>query len=340
MRDGNGNPLGACANNPSASCAPVVQYDPVALTVTLSNPNPKGLQGWISQGQLYKVDVTIPPAGALSGGLRAIDGQTLEEPVEVAFMVSAPVGPPMCTQDSDCIDAAKPHCDVANNVCVPPVISFCDDIQPIFVAKCSAGFCHGAPAAAPSPSGGGVQPAQGLILDTSIGLANTAIGRVSNESNTGALAGREMPPGRNFGVNMPLVDQGQPGKGGDPGNSWLLYKLMLAPPAASGDKCRACGPGPTCLGTANAPGGDGGTSAAGCNACTPQPPLTPQAGMSDAEREILKDYVLGREMPYPTFPGGVPQNMVNDNPTLTLAQLERVRLWIQQGAPVPQCTCQ
>ena len=56
-------------------------------------------------------------------------------------------------------------------------------------------------------------------------------------------------------------------------------------------------------------------------------------GISDAERATLSNYILGREMPFPP-PSGTPLQDTND--PLTLDELERMSLWIAQGAPTPQ----
>jgi hypothetical protein len=56
--------------------------------------------------------------------------------------------------------------------------------------------------------------------------------------------------------------------------------------------------------------------------------------MPEAERLTLAQYILGREMPFPV-------NVAHPDPTanLTLDELERVSLWIAQGAhSVPTCS--
>ncbi len=55
------------------------------------------------------------------------------------------------------------------------------------------------------------------------------------------------------------------------------------------------------------------------------------------ERTILSDFILGREMPYPNIG---PNGPTNGNPGFTFDELERVRLWIAQGAKIPtECVC-
>src|SRR5581483_4492162 len=58
-------------------------------------------------------------------------------------------------------------------------------------------------------------------LDTADGIIHTALGHVSQQSNTGARAGTPSAPGRDFGIDMPIIDPG------NPGNSYLVYKMLL-----------------------------------------------------------------------------------------------------------------
>jgi hypothetical protein len=61
----------------------------------------------------------------------------------------------------------------------------------------------------------------------------------------------------------------------------------------------------------------------------------------EAERAILSDYVLGREMPYPYLPElYVPTPLAPDTSAVTpldFQQREQIRLWIAQGAEVREC---
>ena len=184
-------------------------------------------------------------------------------------------------------------------------VRFCNDVFPIFTVHCSAGICHGTPEQ-------GNAPASGLVLSTSLGIAKTAIGRVAQGSNTGGVAGRPESPGHLFGVDMPIIAPGSPA------NSWLMYKMLLSVPRPDGT----------------------GTPAVR-NRCFPDvdhpnPPVDPFGGappstapfrrLDDVERGRLSDLVLGNAMPYPS-----PDN------TITFAELERVRVWIEQGAEVDDC---
>ena len=184
-------------------------------------------------------------------------------------------------------------------------VRFCNDVFPIFTEHCSAGICHGAPEQ-------GNAPAAGLLLSTSLGVAKTAIGRVAQGANTGAASGRAESPGHLFGVDMPIIAPGSPA------NSWLMYKMLLSVPRADDAGLPAvrkrCFP----------------------NRDKPNPPSDPFGGnppssapflrLDDAERARLSDLVLGNAMPYPS-----PDN------TISFAELERVRVWIEQGAEVDDC---
>ncbi|AKU99384.1 hypothetical protein AKJ09_06048 [Labilithrix luteola] len=264
-----------------ASLSPVVVYDPVARTVTLAPPTTP----WLTKGQSYTLILGIPQGDSDSGGVRAIDGATLAEDQTriIGFFVGEPNG----------VGIGE------------PTIDLCRDVLPIFVAKCSAPSCHGSSQAA----------AASLVLDSSSGIEFTARGRVAQGSNTGALFGTPTPPGRLFGIDMPIIDPG------NPGNSWLQYKVEIAnePPNPLPAPRVTCPGAPTTAAPA------------------PYEPLvsTPHAP-SEAERTVLDNYVLGQVMPYPTLQ---PLSSYGDQP-LTFEERERIRLWISQlrsGQPLPEC---
>jgi hypothetical protein len=152
----------------------------------------------------------------------------------------------------------------------------------------------------------------GLILDTAEGVARTARGKPAQGSNTGPRAGLGMKQEKHFGVDMPVIDPG------DPGNSWLMYKLLLAVPPASSQPSIRCGVGPVPF--------SGLPSALRVEA----------TALSQLERDVLHQFVPGREMPYPSDVGA-PPDAPSENPPLTLQELDRVRLWITQGARVSEC---
>jgi hypothetical protein len=261
--------------------APIILYDPITRTVTLAPPQ----QPWLTEGQPYKLILGIPAGDADTGGVRAIDRATLfaDQKREFAFFVGLKQNAPM-----------------------EPSVSFCRDVLPIFTAKCSRPTCHG----------GAETAAASLLLDTSAGVGATALNRVAQGSNRGPRAGQVTTADRKFGIDMPIVDPG------NPGNSWLMYKIDLArlPVAPPTPSRYACTNG----------------------LLEPEvdfvfAPLAPNAQHSadEIERSILADYILGREMPFPVSGS----NAYEDLP-LTFDERERVRLWIQtlpKGSSVPEC---
>jgi hypothetical protein len=317
---------------------PTLQYDPVARVVTiipLGDPAQK-----LVSGQSYQVLIQAPQNPGDMNGLRAIDGATLAKapmPLRIAFSVidPTPVPPPLVT------------------------IDFCRDIYPITSFKCSLQICHG-----------GTAPAEGLMLDPPSGIPMTAVGRVSQESNTGPQS-IPSPPTLLFGEDMPILAANGTTTG-FPGNSWLMYKLLLSIPSPEPVDAGASGPSPVDSGgedagadatvaapdsgapeagtieagasadsgsPADAGESEGGASEAGVPARVTIPPVdvsgvhSPIAFqvISAAERATLSNYILGRAMPFPP-----PVEMLNPtNNPLTLQEMERMSLWIAQGASAP-----
>lgn len=268
-----------------AVASPLVAYDPVTRVVTLSNPNTNG-DPWLLVDQPYKVVFPVPAGSDDQSGVRAIDRATLDPAVlhQIGFQVAAP------------------RSDLPKET----TIRFCRDVLPVLQLRCTQSGCHN------TPEGGGSRPVQGLVLATSVGVLNTAINRASVEANTGPLAGPGRAPGRVFGVDMPIVAPG------NPSNSWLMYKLLLAPPQdAPQEPVRQ----ERCDGTT---GPDPGV---------PLAPLTSYLPLTADERARLGNKMVGNQMPYPPEPG----NPDNKSENLTFDELQRVRAWITQGAVVEEC---
>jgi hypothetical protein len=256
-------------------------YDPVARVVTLH------LFGTLQDGEFYQLRIVTPPTSDPSTGLRAIDGAALDpgEMNVISFKASASAPLPA----------------------PPPPVDYCRDIAPIFASKCGTiGVCHG-----------GTEAAAGLRLDTNAGILSTAVGRVAEGANTGPHS-TTGDPGVHFGVDMPIIDPGITSTGsGNAGNSWLVYKLLMAYPAAMST-------------TVSAEACDAGADGGGGNA-TPVDLSTLHGiawqPLSDGERATLADLVPGREMPFPGDPGKPASSAQG---TLTIAELERVSQWITQ----------
>jgi hypothetical protein len=144
------------------------------------------------------------------------------------------------------------------------------------------------------------------------------VGRVAQGSNTGN-ASAPAPPGLVFGVDMAIIAPG------DPGNSWLIYKLLMAEP-------------PACSSTTYADAGSGCYQGAPGAATNRYPLVTPAwSPISDDERATLANYIPGREMPYPADPTAPLDQATTP---LTADELDTVGAWIQQGASIPAAGCQ
>jgi hypothetical protein len=262
----------------------IVAYDPVARIVSLAPL-------WqLDTYHVYEVDVLPPSSPADPNGLRAIDGATLAEaPLSIAFSVG----------DADTSAQALPSA---------PAIDFCRDVFPVFGSKCGTSGCHGGPL-----------PVEGLSLDSPAGVSMTAIGQIARGANTGPTSSPQ-PPSITFGLNMPLIDPG-PGSpaAGNPGDSWLLYKLLMEEPVA----------------TASTPyesDCDGGTLAP---ANTAPAHVVDWQPLAASERCALSSVMCGQAMPPPSSSadGG-------ENTALSSDELERLSLWIAAGAAVPsECAC-
>jgi hypothetical protein len=254
--------------NPPQLSTPLVAYDPVARVVRLTPRQ----EDAFTVGLTYQVQVASPHDSNDPNGLRAIDGATLDPtkpPPVFEFMVTAAATAPPA----------------------PPVIDFCTQlIAPLNTSCGISRGCH-TPAA----------PALGLVLNGEdlSKLKATAVGRVAEEANSGAFSYAQ-PVSRLFGQDMPIVDPGD-GTTGDPGNSWLLYKALMA----------VMNPARQLTTTAAAHS-------------------VPWMPLSENERTALWGLIPGREMPLPADPRTV-------GTSLPLDTLEAISLWIAQGAHVPAC---
>lgn len=267
-------------------------YDPVARVVTIAGPEGPG-KPWLTEGQTYRLFLPIPRDDQDIGGFRAIDRATLAQEREYIFRA----GPP--TKQTQ----------------IEPAIDFCADILPLFEAKCSGPDCHGATA----------RPAASLILQTADGVNKTARNRVAQGANTSGRSYSPEPPDKVFGVNMAIIAPQ------DPGSSWLMYKVELAPQPVLDAGSR---PNIVCTPPPNEPPVSAPTAA------TYQPLTRFQVAADDVERAILNDYVLGREMPYP-YPGQYySQEDRYFYTPLTFQEREQIRIWIAHGAQTRECgTC-
>jgi hypothetical protein len=273
---------------------PEVSYDPVARVVTLTPDRA------FEDMQFYVLRIATPQSSADVNGLRAIDGATLDLSAQAPITFEAVAATDGGTQPQ------------------PPVVDFCRDIEPLF-SNCSGASCHTSAAKA----------AEGLVLDSPQDIAATAVGRVAQESNTGPRSAPQppnQPPIPVFGVDMPILDPGTgPSTAGDPANSWLVYKLLMAVPGGQPNVkqpalCDGGAPAPPAMGPMH---------------------MVMWQPLSDAERATLSNLVPGREMPYPDDPSAPLSPQVAR--ALTLDEMQLVSRWIAQpramGAPLVPQTC-
>jgi hypothetical protein len=158
-------------------------------------------------------------------------------------------------------------------------VSFCASVLPVLKDKCAS--CHNA--------------GDPLDLSASEGVGR-ALGKTARTSTRGP--GNPTAPGKHFGDDMPLIEPG------NPANSYLLYKTLLAPNGTRQS--------PRC---ADQP--------------LPQPRVKFSADVSSAHRETLHAFIGGAAMPPDTAQA------------LTFEERRALSTWIQNGAETPACpsTC-
>lgn len=162
------------------------EYDVVERVVVYRLTQP------LEPGTLYSVEL-LSANSPSAFGFQAFDGAPLDDggaPVKFSFFTrrnreSPPVLP------------------------LEPVPS-CDRILEIFAnAGCTATGCHG-----------GEIPSAGLLLDGTESVFQTAVNRAARQTELGAVVGVPLQDPVRFGLQMPIIDPGQPA------NSYLLYKLF------------------------------------------------------------------------------------------------------------------
>jgi hypothetical protein len=222
--------------------------------------------GALLPGVLYHVELVSPREDPNGLGFRAFDGAPLstkknEVPLTWSFLTAR----------------AAPTSEPPSE---PPT---CFEMwSALSQSGCAKSSCHV-----------GSEAPMSLRLDSRNGLQSTAIGHVAHEADTGPIAGRPLVDPPRFGTGMPVIDPG------NPGTSYLLYKLLIGP-ENFGDVCTTKYGVPTPTG--------------GC----PTP--------DDAERQRLRDWFVRLEpMPY----GG---SLVGGFETLDLLQR-----YILAGAETDSC---
>ncbi len=310
---------------------PTIAYDPVARVVTITPLSDTGEA--LKTTDSYKITIATPQGPTDANGLRAIDGATFDPPVpkSIFFTITAPLPTPPSA----------------------PRIDYCRDIDVIFASSCEQGICHYSPPAA-----------AGLSLYSPTSVLSTAIGRVAQGANTGPRA-VAAPPSRLFGEDMPIVDPG-----GDPSNSWMMYKVLLATPSpepvaeadAGADADLEDATAAPEAGVADAGTQDGGpldasVTDAGADASGPvmdagvaDAAPAPDAGVADAGAppptplpvDVSHAHGLSwqgisakERVALSNYVLGREMPFQPSSPALTLEEMERLSLWIAQGSAVP-----
>ncbi len=146
----------------------------------------------LEPGTLYTVEL-VSPSESSSFGFEAFDGAVLEEgaaPLKFNFFTRRSSEPVEQVPLEDI-----PSCERV--------------VELLREAGCARGGCHG-----------GAAPSMGLRLDSPESLVETAINRVAHETDLGAQVGVPLRNPARFGVQMPVLDPGEPA------NSYLMYKLI------------------------------------------------------------------------------------------------------------------
>lgn len=247
------------------------RWDPYDRVVTFELPPGNR---WIPS-TLYSVSVLLPDDPAGVAGLRTLEGAPLQEPVTLGFMPGEAVSDPSHDVDDTW-----------------PVVGFCEGapdagivaIEQIFRGSCGSGACHG-----------GSEPAMGLRLDTPEGIRGTTIRVTARETMHAPQVGAPAANPSTFGDAMPRIDPG------NPGNSYLVYKLLIHEGnyAGAGEQAQA----------ARAWLGD----------------LPPDAAIPTSDIDSLRaTFVQGEPMPV--------------SGTLTPAMMRGVVTWVAQGAQIGPCS--
>jgi len=196
------------------------EYDPVDRVAT-----------WVIRGEIledtrYNVRLFAPKDPQDANGVRAFDGAPLEKEFTFAFTTGAkPVGPvpheparklPFCD--------VRPLCPLPAGACDSPTpLAVTNSSYEFLAASCtSGGGCHAGDSSARGSAlrldddgaGGGLAAAVQHLVDHAVVASETAIGPDPWNPTRNALTA--------FGRNMPYIDAASPG------NSYLLYKLILA----------------------------------------------------------------------------------------------------------------
>jgi hypothetical protein len=190
------------------------QYDPVDRVVV-----------WVPQEPLtpqtrYIVRLVVPKRSDDPNGLRAFDGVPLEEEFTFVFTTGDAAATAMePKRDVSYCFRPPQFCEVPSDPCKPPVPVGATKAGPnqFFISRCL--LCHGVTPFGP-PSGNALKLTNpGAVRQ----LVETA--QIATETATGPDPSVPASTGKDvFGQNMPYIDPN------NPGNSFLLYKIIIAAP--------------------------------------------------------------------------------------------------------------
>lgn len=205
-------------------------YDPVRRAVTYrlpatAMPLVADTKYWLT---------VLAPTAASPFGFRAFDGAALESNVVLQFTTAA-TNPPGGPADPSLDDAARRAVSEELFCAASTCVTSCG-MDDACKAKCSvskslpAGCagCHG-----PIENGGS---AMGLDL-SGPNRISAIIGRVANQTQTGGNADEPDTKPRRFGRAMPQIEPG------NPGNSYLIYKMLAGSTYARSAAAAGLAPG-------------------------------------------------------------------------------------------------
>lgn len=197
----------------------------------------------LSPDTLYRLTAYVPSEDE-DYGFRAFDGRPLARAYQFDFRTAAAgtvaleealPAPERYCHALDCVDGCRAaggdpeqqqgciddSCHCLDEACFADG-DLTDAETGAFAASCAFGGCHARQDPAPSvPWGAGA--AMGLDLSAPEAIEQTAVGQPAHQSQAGERAYLpELSPQR-FGRAMPIVSRA------NPGNSYLLYKLLLQP---------------------------------------------------------------------------------------------------------------
>lgn len=165
-------------------------YDPITRTVTYYQETSASR---LAPDTFYRLTV-VTPTEEVDFGLRAFDGA----PLAGNYVYDFVTGP-----DDEATPTEGP----------PDGTLDCDTLLRGPLSSCASGGCHGP---------GGLPVAMGLDLATPAGIEGTARGHVAHQTQRGPQATTSDQSSLTFGRSMPIVAPG------DPGRSYLLYKLLAS----------------------------------------------------------------------------------------------------------------